>query len=220
MTERNAGPEGRMDDDRLAGLLREADATYRVPPAMDADAMWERIEAVRSAPRLAPRPAVRATPRRWLAPAAGIAATLLVGIGIGRFTAVPASDERPIVADATIPAPPPAPNPLQRTTYEYLDETVTLLASLPKDGERGNAQFLARAHQLLGTTRMLLDSPVAGDPRLRDLLEDLELVLAQVARLRAAPRAEELTFIAEAMDERDVVPRLRVVAASLSHSDY
>jgi hypothetical protein len=52
------------------------------------------------------------------------------------------------------------------------------------------------------------------------VLEDLELVLAQAVRLRAASRAQDLTFIAEAMDERDMVPRLRTAAAALSHSDY
>ncbi|MNC91213.1 hypothetical protein D3C83_74250 [compost metagenome] len=66
----------------------------------------------------------------------------------------------------------------------------------------------------------MLDSPAASDPQLRDLLDDLELVLAQVAKLRSEPRAEELTFITEAMDERAVVPRLRTVAASLSASGY
>jgi hypothetical protein len=69
-------------------------------------------------------------------------------------------------------------------------------------------------------TRLLLDSPAASDPRLRDLLEDLELVLAQVARLRASPHAEELTFIAAAMDERDVVPRIRTAAASMSPANF
>jgi len=44
------------------------------------------------------------------------------------------------------------------------------------------------ARPLLGDTRLLLDSPAAADPRRRRLLEDLELVLAQVARLAPAPR--------------------------------
>ena len=45
-------------------------------------------------------------------------------------------------------------------------------------------------------------------------------MLAQVSRLRTAPRADELTFIAEAMDERDMVPRLRIVTASYTASGY
>ena len=61
---------------------------------------------------------------------------------------------------------------------------------------------------------------MGADPRLRDVLEDLELVLAQVVRLKATPRTEELTFIAEAVNERDVVPRIRTVAAAISNSDF
>jgi len=45
------------------------------------------------------------------------------------------------------------------------------------------------ARQLLQDTRLLLDSPAGEDPRRRRLLEDLELVLAQITRLGAAAEA-------------------------------
>lgn len=214
-----------MTDERMQQLLDDARATYRVPAEPPLEAMWARIEREHFDLREGAPPMVDgtdATPmrparRRWLTPFLATAATLVIGVGIGRVTA-PTLDapEAPTVADATERIS----NPLQRTTYEYLDETVALLASLPRDGQANDAQFVTRAARLLATTRLLLDSPAASEPRLRDLLEDLELVLAQAARLRTQPRAEELTFIAEAMDERDVVPRLRTVAAALSTSDY
>jgi hypothetical protein len=213
-----------MTDERLQDLLKEAKDTYRVPAEPPLDAMWARIEREHFEKPRAPElgrtsrqaPGRRAPVRRWLGAVAGIAATLAVGVGIGRYTAPPAAPPAlPLVADAA-----QVTSPLQRTTYEYLDETVALLGSLPADGQRRDPKFQSQAVHLLGTTRLLLDSPAATDPRLRDLLEDLELVLAQVARLRPQPRAEELHFIAEAMDERDVVPRLRVVAASLSTPQF
>jgi hypothetical protein len=43
------------------------------------------------------------------------------------------------------------------------------------------------ARDLLTTTRLLLDSPAGADPARRELLETLELVLVQIARL---PRAD------------------------------
>jgi hypothetical protein len=46
-----------------------------------------------------------------------------------------------------------------------------------------DARLAAWARPLLGDTRLLLDSPAASDPRRRRLLEDLELVLAELARL-------------------------------------
>jgi hypothetical protein len=227
-----------MKDDRLDELMLEAKDSYRVPPAADFDAMWARIEHEHfDAPKaIVPRgdaPLVLdGAPRRdsrrlrWLAPSVGIAATLLVGVGLGRLTAPAASVVTvPMVTEMPASVPPAAnvAEPLQRVTYEYVARTVALLDSLPTSGAAtldGDARFRASAAQLLGTTRLLLDSPAATDPRLRDLLEDLELVLAQVASLRTAPRADELTFIAEAMTERDVVPRLRTVAASYTASGY
>lgn len=242
--------EGMMQEERLDQLLGEARETYRAPSTPpDFEAMWARVEhdafdaPAGALPVVADTLAVdgvRIVPRRrgWLAPAAGIAATLLVGVGIGRLTApgTPATGVPAVAAasgaPSTAPARPgvtlvPAANvaePLQRATFEYLARAVTLLDSLPRSAQGaslgGDARFVSDAAQLLGTTRLLLDSPAAQDPRMRDLLEDLELVLAQVARLRTAPRADELTFIAEAMDSRDVVPRLRTVAASYTASGF
>ena len=238
----------------MDGLLDEAKQSYRVPPEAPFDAMWERIEREAFDPprALAPlhgdvvvldgarRDAPRDAPRRrsWIAPLVGVAATLVVGFGLGRFSA-PAGggalvDRSPGLAAGAVTPPSPGTvpvspasdvaEPLQRATYEYLARAVTLLDSLPRSAQgaplRSDARFVADASQLLGTTRLLLDSPAASDPRMRDLLEDLELVLAQVSRLRTAPRADELTFIAEAMDERAVVPRLRTVTASYTASGY
>lgn len=220
-----------MTDEKLQSLLNEAKDTYRVPADPPLDAMWARIErehfeGVSDVPTLQSSGRANGVARRWWAPIVAIAATLAIGVGIGRFTApgAPTVGELPMVRDVSAQAASLGSDPLQRATSEYIDETVTLLAALPRDSIAtlvgGNTKFVAQAALLLGTTRLLLDSPAASDPRLRDLLEDLELVLAQVARLRTTPRAEELTFIAEAMDERDVVPRLRTVAASLSASGY
>jgi t-SNARE complex subunit (syntaxin) len=55
---------------------------------------------------------------------------------------------------------------------------------------------------------------------MKDLLEDLELVLAQVARLQSQRPGEAITLINEALEERDVVPRIRSAVADLSGSDH
>jgi hypothetical protein len=202
-----------MTDERLQEMIKEAAASYRVPKDPPFDAMWARIE----------REHFGASPaRRWLVAAAGIAATLLVGIGIGRYTAAagPSLAGDAGVPTAAIERSSNLADPLQRTTSAYLDDAEVLLASLPKDSRGLDPSFVTNAREMLTRTRVLLDSPVASDPQLREVLEDLELVLAQAVRLRAASRAQDLTFIAEAMDERDMVPRLRTAAASLSHSDY
>jgi len=82
-----------------------------------------------------------------------------------------------------------------------------------EDGQRDPAamQQAARwSRDVLSSTRLLLDSPASRDPRLRQLLTDLELVLAQIVQLSGAPlQAGERELIERALHERDLLPRLR-----------
>ncbi|HEU4798465.1 MAG TPA: hypothetical protein VFT63_06020, partial [bacterium] len=98
--------------------------------------------------------------------------------------------------------------------------TVVLLTALPE--ERSDTipdrRFTQQAGALLTTTRVLLDSPAAAnDPQLHNLLEDLELVLAQITRLQKGDQARiELELITEALQQQDLVPRIRSIAAGLN----
>jgi hypothetical protein len=209
-----------MDDNRLDELLDDAARTYRAPPEAPLDAIWSRVEAE----AFAARPAARRTPG-WRAFAGAIAATLVLGVLIGRTTmkrqvaaeAAPVARATGAALASTTPG-----DPYQRTTQEFLGRAAVLLAALPSDGRRGadDRRLTEQARQLLGTTRMLLDSPVGREPEMRDLLDDLELVLAQVARLQPSHHGETLTLINEALEERDVVPRIRSAVAVLSDSDH
>ena len=67
----------------------------------------------------------------------------------------------------------------------------------------------AAARQLLAGNRLLLDSPAARDAPTRRLLEDLELVLAQIAQLSPGSPGEDLKLIREGIERGDVIPRLR-----------
>src|SRR5207253_2556235 len=68
---------------------------------------------------------------------------------------------------------------------QYLTRTEALLTGFRAETRAGvpTAQFSVQARDLLCTTRLMLDSPAARDVRLKSLLEDLELVLAQIAQL-------------------------------------
>lgn len=78
------------------------------------------------------------------------------------------------------------------------------------------------ARQLLQDTRLLLDSPAGTDPRRRQLLEDLELVLAQITRLGtaggsnspSAPAAGERAAIDGTLQRGQVLSRLRTAIPS------
>jgi hypothetical protein len=66
------------------------------------------------------------------------------------------------------------------------------------------------SREVLSSTRLLLDSPAGREPQLRQLLTDLELVLAQIVQLSGAPlRQGERELIERAMRDRDLIPRLR-----------
>ena len=73
-----------MNDDRFDDFLRDAAQDYNEPPSIPRDEMWQRIRDARAAD-------VKVVPLRpnvsvWMRRAVGIAAVLLVGIAIGRFS--------------------------------------------------------------------------------------------------------------------------------------
>jgi hypothetical protein len=61
----------------------------------------------------------------------------------------------------------------------------------------------------VSTTRLLLDSKRVSDPRTRRLLEDLELVLVQIATMNPKDRAEDLNSIADGLAQNSLRTRLR-----------
>jgi hypothetical protein len=92
---------------------------------------------------------------------------------------------------------------------------MALLVDMPKQLQSGHADtaFIARANKSLATLRLLMDSPAANSPRLRSLFEDLELVLVQVVQMPKGGSATDASLIRQAMQQRDVMPRLRDAVA-------
>lgn len=197
-----------MDDQSFDELVRDGAHSYREPPNPPLDAMWAQIEHEHfgTSGRAAHR-------RSWLRPALGIAAGLVLGIGIGRLTAPRSSTDGPVAgvetsADARGSSEPRSP--YRAVTTRYLGQAAALLVALPGRADRApDARLLERAGELLSTTRILLDSPAAENHELKTLLDDLELVLAQIVRLSAPRHSQELELITDALTERDVLPRLQ-----------
>jgi hypothetical protein len=98
-------------------------------------------------------------------------------------------------------------------TAEHLGRVEMLLTSYRAESERGRVdpQITSWAGDLLGTTRLLLDSPGSDDPRLRKLLGDLEIVLTQITQLGAEPgsKKDELQLIDQSLRSHDVMTRIR-----------
>ena len=215
-----------MDDKKLDELLADAATSYRVPPEPPLDAIWSRVEAEAFVPV-----AARRGGPDWRVLTAAIAASLVLGVAMGRYSArtdraatvvATSTSNSSTVTPAATPAAQAAAAPYQRTTEEFLGSTALLLAALPHDGSGSQTPVLLpeQAAQLLTTTRLLLDSPVGGNPRMKALLQDLELVLAQVARLQPRRENVTLTLISQTLAERELVPRIRSAVADLSTFDY
>jgi hypothetical protein len=227
--------------DRLEELLRDAATTYNAPPDerhMPLESMWRAIE-----PDAFPRGVLRRTlhaPRSTLhAPWLRVAAALVLGIGIGRVSfslsrpdgasrfGDSSAISRPanMATEATVTATPDgSTQPVDPATSRYLGQAAALLIALPSETTTGHAdqRFIMRANELLLTTRLLLDSQAASEPGLRNLLEDLELVLVQVVRLqnqRDPSRRTDLELIQQALDQRDVLPRLRTAVSEHAADD-
>jgi hypothetical protein len=206
-----------MTEDRLDELLDDARRTWPLPPEPDYQAMWGRIE--REA--FAGVREVRRTPS-WRVFSIGIAATLMLGVGLGRLSMKQAapSETVPTLAAVSTDANRAASSEYDRVASELLGRTVALLTSLPDDARSlGAERFSDQAIELLTSTRLLIDSPAASDARFKDLLEDLELVLAQIAMLQSGRTRQEIDLITDALEEREVVPRIRSAVARLSRGD-
>ncbi len=207
---------------------------YRVAPEPPLDRMWAQIERVHFRERGRQS---RRWSRTWITAAIGMAAGLFAGVGIGRYV-MPARAWNAAGSETVAAREPDVRKdsvtsetqsgfaalagggnyggPYEAVTTEYFGDAAALLRALPTDGNDSGAdrRFVNDAGELLATTRLLLDSPAASDPELRALLDDLELVLAQIARLRTRRGNMELDLIASALEQRDVIPRLDSAAAT------
>jgi len=198
-----------MDEKELEEQLAHLRDTWRVSPEPPLAEMWQNIEA------RAFGPPVR--PRSWTRALLPLAATLFLGFGIGQVVpnllrsttpVVKTDEEAAQIQRAEQPA-------FVGVATNYLERVTALLVNLTDESRKGHTLegTTERARDLLATTRLLLDSPDISDPHLRDLLDDLELVLAQIVRLPRRDDAPDVYLIDQALDQRDVLPRLRVMLA-------
>jgi hypothetical protein len=200
--------------------LQVARSTYNSPNEPPREEIWSQLEA-----RLFPASSrVRRPGTPWGRLLAAASVVLLLGVGLGRWTVPgPGLTEREA-------APQPAASSTRASssasvrfaTARHLNDAETLLDFVSTDARQGRIdRDLARwGSGLLTQTRLLLDSRVSDDPGVRDVLEDLEIVLAQIAflgdpefdtqRLRS-----ELDLIAQGVTEGGVRAKIRSVLPSM-----
>ncbi len=206
-----------MTEEKFQEFLRDAAQDYHRPPEPPRAEMWQAIRAARRAQEAErarrawrwQRRAVRSPLVRW---GVGIAAALVIGVGIGRLMPRGGGTQLaggPGAEPAAETAGPGAAYQLAAT--QHLGQVEVFLTSFRVDARTGRSvsDSPAEARQLLSTTRLLLDSPASDDAQMRTLLEDIELVLVQIAQFAGERDDEELDLIDDGMERRSVLLRLQ-----------
>jgi hypothetical protein len=215
-----------MDDQELQRRLSELKDTWRIPRNPSLEELWPAIEARAF-------PSRERKPWRWTRTLLPLAATLVLGFGLGQVSPALLGSRQPMplgTAGSATPGLAAADTtarlggetePFVGIAADYLERVTALLVTLadasPRNGQP--AEYSTRqARELLATTRLLMDSPQSGDPHLQELLDDLELVLAQIVRLPRRATAPDVYLIDQTVDQREVLPRLRELLAENSTS--
>jgi hypothetical protein len=193
------------EDPKFDRWLEEQAKAYHVPPQAPREKMWARIAAERER-----RVQHVIELRPWVRWALAAAAVLAVGIGIGRWTV----DQTRSGAGTPVAAASDSARSdvvYQVAATQYLSRAEAFLTGFRSDmrGASTNGRFVRQARDLLNTTQLLLDSPAGDDPRMRGLLEDLELVLAQISQLGAGQGPHDADLVTQSMDQSNVLPKLR-----------
>jgi len=221
------------DDEKFDQWLQGAARDYNRPAGeTPREAMWEVVNQRLSAEKVAP---VTPNPRRrtaiwWQAAAAVV--LVATGVGIGRFFPSQVAVEQQRVADHQDSATQSAGNPnavrqaggasartpgsseLASESYDvaamqHLSRAEALLTSFRSNARGETTGSLDNwARDLLADTRLMLDSPAGIDAQRRRLLEDLELVLAQIVQLPAESSADR-KLVQRSIERGAVLSRLR-----------
>lgn len=188
-------------EDRFEQELKRMAQDYHRPPETPRDEMWARITAERARRR----ESMKVVPlRRWMAWSLAAAAVLVLGVAIGRWS---------MNVKERNPGPRNEEMAYRAAAAPYLTRTEALLTSFRAESRNGkvDADFAVQAQDLLVTTRLMLNSPAARDPRLASLLQDLETMLVQIAQLPAGNDRNDVDLINQGLDQRSVMLRLRTI---------
>ena len=224
------------DESRFEEFLQREARDYNAPPAaVPRDAMWEKIAAARRTEALgrtvAPAHGAatpfageamdelavrRQGPRRvWIAAVIGLAATLAIGVGLGRMSvsgpeAQVARVSAPGAAAGSTGSPATGTESFDVAAAEHLGRAEALLTTYKGEARSraGDRAINNWTKDMLSTTRLLLDSPAAKDVATRKLLEDLEVVLVQMVQLPTSAGAEDRKMIERTLEHGQLLTQI------------
>ena len=193
------------NEEKFVEFVQGAARSYNDPVGqVPREEMWSAIVMARREAAQA-----RAARRRytWIA---GMAATLVIGVAIGRVASRVPSTSGGAAAGT-------APSAGQEAAYDvatlaHLGRAEALLISYTSASAAIHADSaLARwARDVLANTRLLLDSPMGTDVRRRRILRDLERVLVQMVQVSPAETdADARAHVERSLERTRMMMRLR-----------
>ena len=196
------------DDEKFDDFLRTAAGDYNAPTTPRADAIWTAIEP-EVARAIAPKS--RSVATRFVFVGAAAAAMLVLGVGIGRWTSHPSE---PLTARPTASATTDSSvtgNHARAVTLDHLADAEVFLTTVRYELESGvpDTDRAARSRELLMRTRVLLGASHRRSPEVARLLEDLELLLAEIAALPPHRSSMDRKLLDESIRDGNVIPRIR-----------
>ncbi len=210
------------NDDHMDALLMQAARDYNAPLTVPREEMWSRIQSARAIQKS------RGRSRVWVWPSIGVAAAglLAAGVLIGRNWERARGTAQQTVARVSSPGT--AGNNVSRSSesidasaslsyrlvvLKHLAGSEAMITAFRSSARRGevDAQIADWSRELLSTTRMLETSAASDDPTMRRLLEDLDLVLAQIKQYvtRGTNSPDDLDLIEQSINKRGVMTKLR-----------
>jgi hypothetical protein len=197
--------------------------THNPPCEVPRDRMWERIDAARSERRgvLQPDFNPRHGPAfRIMRLAAGVAAVLVVGFFIGRMSQraeiIPAVEPAPVAIHQDQAIDPKIRQDVYALAARDLFGRADYLLTdfkVRSCGKDDLSEVPDWAGGMLVQTRLLMGTSVAEDVEMKNLLDELELVLAQIVGLSRDHCARDMAWIRRGLQERSTIDRLRTVSA-------
>jgi hypothetical protein len=197
------------NEERFVEFVQQAARAYNEPDGrVPREEMWASIVMARR------QAAVARSRRRYVWAAVGMAATLAIGVAIGRI-GMRAPEAPSVVAAVPVSgAGSASAEAFSVSTREHLRRAEALLVSYatPSAGSAGDTLVATWAREMLSTTRLLLDSPLSTDVARRRMLEDLERVLVQMVQVSPAERDVDVRANVERTIERKrMMTRLRAL---------